>query len=329
MKNQTTSPMATIRSPNLSAVALCGGFVVLVLFLSGCWVSTSTPNPLPGRVRVRHVIVSVEPHAFLVERISGGRVIAEVIVPTGKDPESYQPTPSTIKTLTSAGAWFQTGLGFEPFLRQKLESLSQTPVPIIDLRQGIPLRSLELHSGHDADGLHHHDLDCSHDGLDPHIWLSPAALLIQAKTVYKTLREIEPEWADFFTENYEQLEKEIDAVQKNLSTRLAPLRGKTVFVYHPAYGYFCDEFGLRQEAIEIEGRSPKPQQIAAWIEKIKSQPQKPAIIVQPQFDQTAAKAIAEATGCEVVPHSPLERNILENLQRLEGIIRPPATDESF
>ena len=222
--------MTAIHLRNLfAALLLCSG----ILVVWGCGFSADHPT-----VERRNVaIVSVEPHAFLVERLSGGHFTTEVIVPTGKEPESYQPTPGTINAVVSAGVWFQTGMGFEPFLRQKLESLSQTPITVVDLRRGLVLRSLELHSDH-ADKSHQHDLGCSHDGLDPHIWLSPAALLLQAETIHQTLCELDPERINVYTKNYEQLIEEIKTVQSNLTQQLASFKGKTLFVYHPAYGYF-------------------------------------------------------------------------------------------
>jgi zinc transport system substrate-binding protein len=86
-----------------------------------------------------------------------------------------------------------------------------------------------------------------------------------------------------------------------------------VFVYHPAFGYFLDEFNIRQEAVETGGKEPGPRALNALIEKIRRE--KPAaIFVQAQFPAAAAKTVAEATGADVVALDPLSRDWLENIR---------------
>ena len=40
-------------------------------------------------------------------------------------------------------------------------------------------------------------------------------------------------------------------------------KGMTLMVFHPAWGYFCRDYGLRQVAVEVEGKEPKPAQMKA------------------------------------------------------------------
>jgi len=297
--------MTTIRSNNVSIVLLPIGF--LVLFFCGC---------RPAETETQLIVaVSLEPQAFLVDRIGGDRVRSIVVVPTGREPENYQPTPEKIAALCKAKGWFQTGMPFEAMLRPKIASLVPT-IKFVDLRQGIPLRKLELHAH--AHGDH---ADCSdEEGNDPHIWLGPTALKTQAETVLKTLLEFDPLGEPEYRLNCKSLLDEIEKTRRTVAEALQPYRNAIVFVFHPAYGYFCDEFGLRQQAVEFEGKSPTTKQLADLVVLAKQEKVPPTIFVQPEFNRGPADAIAEATEGNVVVHSPLERDILANLVRLSTMI---------
>jgi zinc transport system substrate-binding protein len=257
-----------------------------------------------------NVAVSVEPHAFLLERIGGERLRIEVLVPIGKEPEHYQATPDKVAALSKAKVLFQTGMPFEETLIPKLKANAKD-LKVVDLRNGITLRTLELHDhdSHSSDHSHHHNES------DPHIWFAPTLLKTEVQTILQTLSEIDPAGAAQYQKNAEQLLEEIEQLRIDLAERFAPFKGETVFVFHPAYGYFCDEFGLQQRAIEFEGKSPKPQQLTALITEIRNSENIPVIFVQPEFNQAPTQAITEATGTKIVVHSPLERNVLQSMKR--------------
>jgi zinc transport system substrate-binding protein len=272
-----------------------------------------------------NVVVSVEPHAFLLERIGGERLRVEVLVPTGREPEHYQATPDKIAVLSKAKVLFRTGMPFEETLIPKLKSNTNN-LKIVDLRNGITLRSLELHDhdSHSNNNIHHHNES------DPHIWFAPTILKTEVQTVLRTLLEIDPEGAAQYQKNAKQLLEEIEELRIDLAERLTPFKAKTVFVFHPAYGYFCDEFGLRQRAIEFEGKSPKPQQLTALITEFRNSENIPLIFVQPEFNQTPTQAINEMTGAKMVIHSSLERNVLQSMKRFaeEIILNTPIVVDS-
>jgi zinc transport system substrate-binding protein len=258
------------------------------------------------------VAVSVEPHAFLLERIGGERLRIEVLVPTGKEPEHYQATPDKIAALSQTKILFRTGMPFEEVLIPKLKSIN-SGLKIVDLRNGITLRSFELHN-HDSDSATAGNSPNSPNESDPHIWFAPTILKTETQTILQTLLETDPEGEVQYRNNTEQFLEEIEALRIDLAKRLVPFKEKTIFVFHPSYGYFCDEFGLRQRAIEFEGKSPKPQQLTELINEIRNGNNIPVIFVQPEFNQAPTQAITEATGTKIIIHSSLERNVLQSMK---------------
>ncbi len=260
----------------------------------------------------------VEPHAFLLEKIGGDRVHVEVLVPTGVEPENYEATPQKMAALAKCQALFLTGMPFEKTLIPRLQSVAKN-TRIVDLRDGLKLRTLELH--HHADDGHEHESDEHAESaeLDPHIWFSLEMLRKQANTVYQTLVACDPQGEHEYSVNLTHFEYELDLAYTPIMRFLKTRQGETVFVFHPAYGYFCDEFGLKQQAIEFEGREPKPQQLAsikATIDQLHADQSKgkAVIFVQPEFNKSSAQALADATGAKLVRHSPLKRDVLQSMK---------------
>ncbi len=274
------------------------------------------------------VTVSLEPQGFLTDRIGGDRIRTVVVVPIGREPENYQPTPEKVAAFSRAKVWFLTGMPFETALRPKLESVAPS-LNVVDLRQGIKLLPLELHAHDGADhavDAHAAGEPCAagckhqHGDLDPHIWLGVSVLKAQAETIRKALTEMDPTGKEYYRRNYDKLIADIETLREEIAELLKPCENGTVFVFHPAYGYFCNEFKLKQRAIEFEGKSPTAAELAKLVAATKKETIPPCIFVQPEFNQAPAKAIAEATGAKIVVHSPLDRQLLDNLRRLAEMI---------
>ncbi|MAS95559.1 MAG: hypothetical protein CMO55_20350 [Verrucomicrobiales bacterium] len=119
--------------------------------------------------------------------------------------------------------------------------------------------------------------------------------------------------------NSESLVKSITDTDKELAKTLAPLRGEAFYVYHGAFGYFADAYGLKQIPVEINGRSPEPKRLTALIKQAQSDEVK-VIFVQPQFDQTSARSLADSIGGSVVSIDPLAKDPVQNLRDIAAKI---------
>ena len=121
-----------------------------------------------------------------------------------------------------------------------------------------------------------------------------------------------PERKESIQKNLASLQHEISALDTRLASILAPHRGKTFYVFHPAFGYFAAAYGLQQKSVEISGKSPTPRQLAALIRQAKEDRVR-TIFVQPQFDRKSAETVARAINGTVVPIDPLDQEVLRNL----------------
>jgi zinc transport system substrate-binding protein len=274
-----------------------------------------------GKVKA---FVSILPIAYFVERVGGPNVEVSVLVGPGQDPHSFEPSPKLVAKLAESKALFKMGFPFEETLIKKMRSTFKN-VEVIDLQQGIKLRTMtedeershgdgeEHEHGHGAAEEHEHHHEAG--DLDQHSWLDPQIAKIQAKTIADTLIRIDPSHKNQYEKNLKGFQADLDAIHEQLKKALAPVKGKRFFVFHPAFGYLGDAYGLKQVPVELEGKEPTVRQLARLIERAKKDGVK-VIFVEPQFSKKSAEALAKSIGGAVVPLDPLAKDYLKNLQAM-------------
>ena len=256
------------------------------------------------------IAVSISPQAWFVNQIAGDKADTLILVPPGQNPHTYEPTPRQLQSLASASAWILSGLEFEISFMPKIAPLFPNLL-IVDGTKGVQFRSLEEQCsdhGHQAHG--HSCLD-----IDRHTWLGREPAKLLGMHIRDVLSQLDYENEAFYRGRYENLVREIDNVFEELRIALAPLSGGNVFVYHPSFGYFFDEFHIHQEAVETGGNEPTPRILNNLMAKIIEE--KPAaIFVQAQFPVNAARTLANAAGAQLIEMDPLAFDWLDNIRRM-------------
>ena len=167
---------------------------------------------------------------------------------------------------------------------------------------------------HDEDDDHGHHHDHDHElGLDPHVWLTPANGEIIARNIYQALVSISPENEAIFSANLESFVEEIQALDSRITETLSGAIRRSFMVYHPAWGYFADAYGLTQLPIQAGGTDPSASELAALIDEALEE-DITVIFVQPQFSEANATAIAQEINGEVIQIDPLAFDWLANLE---------------
>jgi zinc transport system substrate-binding protein len=278
-------------------------FLLLALFaLTGC-----APAGEDSRRTGNSIYVSIVPLEFFAERVGGPNVTVRSLVGPGQSPATYEPTAKQMADLAESKVFFTVGVPIETQLVPRVRS-GFPSVEIVDVRDGMPLADIEVvRLVDDSDGGAGHDHEA-----DPHVWLSPRLARTIAGNMSKTLSRIDPAHAVEYQRNYQSLVQELDRLDAELTQLFAPLRGKELVVFHPAYGYLANEYGLKQVAIEAGGVNPGSRRLVQLISRARSRGVK-AIFVQPQFSSTAAEAVAEEIGAEVILLDPLSREYVENM----------------
>ena len=197
------------------------------------------------------VFVSILPQAYFLERIGGSRVDVEVLIGAGQSPHSYEPTPKQMAKLAAARAFFSIGVPVEKGVLRKIRQ-SHKQLVIVETQQGITYRYL---AGHDQEYGEVHGKDHKSEGKkepDPHIWMAPKLVKIQARNICDALSRLDPAHKQEYAANLKAFEADLDRVDARISRSLAPLKGRKMYVFHPSFGYFADAYGLIQIPIEIE-----------------------------------------------------------------------------
>lgn len=269
-------------------------------------------KPLPPAKT--HIFVTVPPQAYLAERIGGDAVQVHTLVGKGQDPHTFEPTPRQAAALAGATLFFTVDIPFEKQLLAKITPNNRR-LRTVDSTRGIarlPLTEPDHHKTH-ADG------ERSSNVADPHIWLAADNLRIMAANIAAALIAVMPNEKEILQKNLASLLNEINAVNNRLTTALTAHRGKTFYVFHPAFGYFAHAYGLKQKAVEIGGKSPSPKQLITLVRQAKEDGVQ-TIFVQPQFDSKSAETVAKAINGTVTPIDPLDREVLDNLTAIGAAI---------
>ncbi|MFH2067049.1 MAG: zinc ABC transporter substrate-binding protein [Pseudomonadota bacterium] len=303
-----------------------GIFLILIIFSAFYIKSGYAGDPIP-------VFVSIPPQKQFVQQIGKDKVHVQVMVEPGADPHTYEPKPQQMVAISKARLYFAIGIDFEAAKLPKIYS-ANPDLKVIHTDQGIRKISMAVHHHdpeirhHNTDMHHEHDPEESHhaEGLpDPHIWLSPRLVMVQARTILKALQDIDPENRLFYENNCAAFISELTRLDQDLTDLFSGKSGLRFMVFHPSWGYFAHSYGLQQIPIEMEGKAPKPSQLKELIDLARENRIR-VIFAQPQISSENAKLIAREIGGEVFFVDPLAENWFENLRlvasRFKAALRP-------
>lgn len=236
------------------------------------------------------VFVTVMPQMGIVQEIGGKYVEVTPLVAKAGCPETYSPTPKQLQKLSEADVFLKLGLSFEDTWLNKIKN---SKLKTISMTQNVKLRADQ----------------------DPHVWISLKNLNIMAENTANILSELRPDQKEYFKQNLKVFKQKIKALDDKFKVSIKQNKSKYIFVIHPAYAYFSDDYGLEQHAIEFEGKEPTAKQLANMIRTFKKDNAK-IILVQPEFSDKAAKMIASETKAKLVPISIYNNDPLKNLEEL-------------
>ena len=283
---------------------------ISVICLSFIWGIFSPPTPAIAEKSL-HVAVSILPQKYFVKKIGGDRVHVSVMVLPGANPATYEPKPRQMVNLARSAIYFAIGVPFEKNWLPKFAQ-ANPKMKIVRTQAGITKIPMKA-GGHGHHGAEHDDETISANAKDPHIWLSPPLVIVQAKIILEGLTMADPAGRKIYESNYRAFIKELKDLNLELKEVFQTTGQNARFmVYHPSWGYFAKTYGLEQIPIELEGKKPSPRQLLELIKEAREDRIK-VIFVQPQFSEKSAETIANAIGGKVVFADPLAEDWKNNL----------------
>jgi len=278
--------------------------LTMLLLLIGC--QDKTTDQLT-------VAVSIVPQETFVHKIAGDLVDVVVMIPPGNSPANYQPTPQMMAKFNESDIYFHIDVSAEVSI---LESVSKD-IKLIDLAEIVDMKYPARYFGeedHDVDEQNNTD-EHSHEGRDPHIWLSPKRSIVMVEAMRDELILIDPNNKVIYNDNASKYMNELKALDEKLTLAFDEMTSKSFIMYHPSLGYFADDYGLEMFAIESEGKDATIKELGYIIELAKEHDIR-YVVYQEEFDSQQAEIIASEIEGETIKVAPLSGDYINNLESI-------------
>ncbi|MDI3274247.1 zinc ABC transporter substrate-binding protein [Pseudomonas sp. AL03] len=194
------------------------------------------------------VLTSIKPLQLIAAAVQDGVAIPEVLLPPGASPHNYALRPSDVRKVQSVDLVYWIGPDMEGFLPRVLKGRTLPSVAVQDL-PGLKLRRFAEDSPSHAEEADEHDHDHRPGNLDSHLWLSPVNARVIANKMAADLSAADPSNAARYQSNLKAFDERLDAMDLRLKARLAGIAGKPYFVFHEAFDYFEDAYGLKHAGV--------------------------------------------------------------------------------
>jgi zinc transport system substrate-binding protein len=250
------------------------------------------------------ITVSIPPFKYFIDAIAGKDFVVNIMVPAGANPHIYEPVPEQIANLRKSIAYISDGyLGFE---MTWLDRFYETNPRMKKLSLGKSIDLIKPVGNSDSEHV---------EGADPHYWVSPRCALVIADAVKSLLIDLNPEKREKYIFNYETLVKSINDIDKKARELFSGYKDKPFMTFHPTLGYLARDYGLKQIAVENEGKEPTPSSLKELIDIGKAEKIR-VIFIQREYDTKNARAIAAETGAVLETIDPLSEDWAASEQQI-------------
>jgi len=273
---------------------LIGSMLVLsILCFAGCsneiQSETSQEKPI--------IAVSIVPEQTFVNAVCGDLVQVVTLIPPGSSPENYEPTPQEIEAFNDAAIYFSIGVPTE-----KTNILPNAgDVKVISLQDEV--------------AAVYEDREFASGERDPHIWLSPKRVKVMVEVIAREMGELDQANKSTYNKNAETYIAQLDELDQQIKDSLEGVQSKKFIVYHPAFGYIADDYGIEMYALEEEGKEATAIHLQDMIDLAKEENIK-VIFYQEEMDSSQSASFAEEIEGKTIQLSPLAEDYIDNLKNM-------------
>ncbi len=230
-----------------------------------------------GRIAVVTTISTLE--SFVVG-VGGDRVHVTSIVPVGASPETFEPTPQDVATLSRAQLLVENGAGLETWLDRLLRNAGSPNLRVVVCADGLPIKN-----------------------DNPHLWMDPQFAKHYVLKIRDGLAAVDPKDAKLFAANAARYNARLDQLTRDIQKRIEtiPPSQRYMIVFHNAWQYYNDRFGITTLGFveRNPGQEPNPQAIAGLVDLAKQHGVR-AVFSEPEYSPKLLHAIAQGAGIDVV-----------------------------
>jgi len=258
---------------------------------------------------VPSVVATVKPIHSLVAAVMGDLGSPALIVKGASSPHTYTLKPSDAQALQSADLVFWTGHGLELFLADSIGTLapkadvvelSRSPgIELLAPREGGTFEE-HAHEGEESEDGHDHGHEhADENGADMHFFLDPVNAKAMVAVIADRLAAADPEHAETYRANATAETADLDALIAETEASLAPIKDRPFVVFHDAYQYFENRFGLNVAGtVTVSPEvAPGADRVNAIRDKLKTL-DAACVFAEPQFDPRIVQVLIEGTGAK-------------------------------
>ncbi|AGA69517.1 ABC-type metal ion transport system, periplasmic component/surface adhesin [Desulfitobacterium dichloroeliminans LMG P-21439] len=270
----------------------------LAFFIGGC----SAEEPV-SNLQQNVVITSISPLADLIKEVGGDRIQVVSLVPTGSDPHTYEPKANAVRQVATAKLFFANGVGQESYLENLIANSQNPTIRTVVLADGLPI--LGVKEEHDAIEEETHTEGDGHDHSqgNPHLWLDVTNAQHYVEKIRDVLIETYPQDREVFTANAQSYLLELESLDQWIKEQIQaiPEEHRQIIVYHNAWAYYTERYGLTVLGSVISGEEsePLPKEYAQLFQLIQDHNVK-AIFGEVGFNTKLILQLAQDTGVKVV-----------------------------
>lgn len=268
--------------------------VLSALFLTACGTPAQESNQKKDKPLIA---VTIVPQESFLRAIAGDLVEILTIVPPGYSTETYEPSPQDVARLSEADLYFAIGVPVETG-------------QMMSAAQG--LERVDLHA---LVSKIYPDLTFEDHHRDPHIWLSPKRVMVMVEEMVEHLVRLDPSHEKTYRANGEAYLQELSLLDQELEANLSSLENKTFMVYHPAFAYFADDYGLTMFALEEHGKEATPQHLAQMVDLARGAGVR-VIFYQEEMDSSQSQAFANEIGGRTAQLTPLSGDYINSMRAM-------------
>ena len=256
------------------------------------------------------VTTTIYPLYSIAKEIGADKIKLQNLIPFGVEAHGFDPTPADMAKLSKSDIFITSSDSMEPWKDKIVKSL-KIEEKVFDMSKYVKLRTLEEendeHHEDEKGHKHEHDHDHEHEGIDPHYWVSLNNYILMTETITKLFIEKDSVNKDFYIQNSNNYLAKIKALKEKYDLSMATCTNKKILVNHDAFGYFADDYGVKQYSISGMSPEDKPsaKQISELINLVKNEKIN-TVFFEEFASPKVAQTIAKATNAKIDALRPAE-----------------------
>ena len=253
-------------------------FLASVFLVAGC--SHAAPDTTVSAGTRLRVLVTISTFVSFAKAVAGDRADVTTLVPVGASPEEFQPTPADIERVHAADILVENGLGLETWLARTIDNAKNDRLTTVIATDGLAVKA-----------------------GNPHLWMDPELARGYVRAIEAALVARDPAGKAIYERNAAIYDAKLVKLKAHIATRIAtiPVASRSMIVFHNAWLYYDDRFGLRTiGALELSpGQEPNPKYVNDLVGLARANHVR-AVFAEPEYSPKLVRTLAQSADIATV-----------------------------